>query len=233
MKIVIIIILLMVLINYHSDEQIKLLNETCVKKNIYTDDYRTGDIIMFSYQCPGYYYGNNGINTDLTFIKNTVLSILKNYYDNYTHCGIIIKIDKPYVLHMISEPNFDNYNKKYVLGSLSLSSLDEIQNYRGIVHKYNYVGRELHNIQNVLENLYKLNLILDSNIFSIIFYRFYRYNGRKKLCCDIIKLVLSYYYTDIEKKNWNLNDVIKIINSGLYNKNPILLKNMWYNSVRS
>jgi hypothetical protein len=234
-QIIIIIILLLIIHNNYIKNQTRCLNINCIKENIYNDNYNTGDIIMFSFQSPSYYYGTNGINMDVSILKNSLLNFVKHNMYYFTHCGIIIIIKKiPYVLHIVAEPQYDNYYKKNTLGSLALVSIYEIEKYRGYIYKYKYIGNTLPTPHLLLDYMYKINPLLDGNLFSITLHRFFNYTGNKGLCCDVIRMVLLYYNIISDNNNWDIQNIIEFINkSSLYIKTPTLLKNGWYDCANT
>ena len=103
---------------------------------------------FFRHDCPLYFYGDNGINMDTHIVKSMCKTIFHFSQPWFSHCGIVVvRNNIPFVLHLTADDNYDNYNKKSIIGSPVLTSMSELYKYKGVLYYSKYVGAPITNIE--------------------------------------------------------------------------------------
>jgi hypothetical protein len=219
--IILILILIIVLLTQTRWESINNYEKNMELKEISDVDFNTGDIILYRHDTPLLFYGENGINLDVHIVKNVLKTILHYNQKYYSHCGIVIKINKiPYILHLTADDQHDIYTNRYVIGLPSLVSIDELFRYKGIVYYSKYIGIPLSDIS-FLPEIFNNNIHLDGNLLNGILSNILKIKERdynKLLCCDFVKLILFKLGICDNTKSCDLNEIAAIAHTEKYNK---------------
>ena len=178
---------------------------------------RTGDIIMFRHETPLIFQGDNGYNIDVHIIKNLFKRFFALSQPYYSHAGVVVvRNGIPYVLHVTADSNFDNYRKKYVIGSPALTSMDKIEEYKGFVFHYPYLGKDI-DFECNMKKIYNNNIVLNGNWFIVaLSYSTGRRISKKYLCTEFVAHILD--LMGIEKYDNEFCCLNKVANIGLNGK---------------
>jgi hypothetical protein len=214
MKIAIILILIILILHFIKTDQIYVFNNELIKKNINEIQYKTGDVIFFRHDSPLYFYGDNGINMDIHVVKNISKTLFHFAQPFFSHCGIVIIRDNiPFVLHLTADDNYDNYNKKSIIGCPVLTSMSELYKYKGVLYHNEYIGPPITNIESILKDIYSKDIYLDGNIFNAFMVNIMNISTHKKnsmVCCDFVVYVMEKFGIVREFKYCDLNYVHNI-----------------------
>lgn len=101
-----------------------------IKNPILTD----GDVIMFKFETPVLYWSNKKRNTS-TYIAKAVQNSLSYWFhgNHYTHAGVVVNGE---ILHLTSEPMYDNITKSYVVGTPVSSTIEDIFTMPSLMYLY-------------------------------------------------------------------------------------------------
>lgn len=219
-----------------KNKQIHDFNKKLIIKNINEISFNTGDIVFFRHDCPLYFYGDNGINMDIHIVKNICKTIFHFVEPWFSHCGIVVVKDNiPFVLHITAEANYDNYNKKSIIGMPALTSMDELYKYKGVLYYSKYIGSPITNIEPKLKDIYSKNIYLDGNIFNCLLTNLLNVTSHKDntmVCCDFVLYVLKKFGIVKKFKYCDLNYIHTICkNKNKYNTMQCIIKTQHFECI--
>lgn len=235
--IIIIIILVLFLLNWNTRRTLRDFDNSLKKININECNFRTGDILFFRNTCPLYFYGDNGINMDVAIVKNTLKSLYFYHQKYYTHVGIIIVLDEiPYLLHMTADSQYDIYTNRYVIGSISMIDLREIENYKGYAYINRYTGPDIIFTKNDLDEIYSDNMFIDGNlavIFKNTVLGIGSYRKNYGVCCDLVKKLLYRFKLINNLYPCDLNELINFVDMcPYYDSEPVMIRTGYFIALK-
>ena len=188
------------------------------------DSVKTGDIIMFKHDTPVIYYTRHGRNSSMHITKS-ISDSLQYWYHlyPYTHTGIVVVLDNPYVLHLSPDPYYDNYKKEWVIGKPVMSSFDELTGYKGCLYLHEY-NNKVNGV--AADELYRPDIHINNDVFNVL------RDVALKGTGDGVKMSCADYVEYIQKKMGIINEVSHcanirtVLHSG-YSRVPKLIENAW------
>lgn len=222
----VLIIIILLLLFYYRIYRIQKFNNSMHKVDINDLNLENGDIIGFYKPDFIYNYGENGINYNLHFVNYFIKSLLFLIYPNYIHFGIIKKINnKPYLLHLTGDTQFDVIKNKWTKGSTSIVNIDELVRYNGYVY--------IHKCKKKIDNLLYDELKLNGSLFGFIKGHVlnYDYDDNYGLCVDQVKRTLYKNNLVDNCSNSSINDIRRVLKDF---EPPVLLNNTFliYNGLK-
>lgn len=194
--IITIVIVLVVVLNRIINHQNNTRDISLERVDLNSVSYRTGDVIFFRHDSPLYFYGNNGINTDVHVVKNISKTIAGFSQKYYSHVGIIVVINNiPYVYHLTSQPHSDALSGKSVIGIPVLVELQEIHKYPGMLYIHRYKGPELSFGTNDLKYINSKGIKLCGKFYKVVLTTILgvgSYEDNTMTCADFVNFVMVY-----------------------------------------
>lgn len=232
MRTAIIIFILIALIAYPHIKYSCFFNKGIPVKDLHECDFATGDIIMTKYDEPSIYWAKNGFNLKPVFIKNITDSIQYYSQGHYTHCGIVIVLDKPYIYHLTDDICFDKIRGRYVTCIPSLVPLEEMLGYHGVLYHFPRRVRR-HIPMEVIYNLFdQPQPQMQGNPFITVCHNAFKIGTLPKdkyVCADFAKRVLMHLGFSQNLKldaPTNLTDIRKICSEECHD--PVIIRTTWY-----
>ena len=218
------IIIIVILIIYQHYYYSNIFHKNLIRKHADDIKFKTGDIIMFRFDTPVLYRNKDGYNTS-TFICKAISTSVQYWYNGlpYLHTGIIVMIDnKPYVLHLTSDPIFDNFTQQDVVGLPSLSLLKDLNFYHGTLYHYKYNG-PTNKLD--LNDIYKHDIHINNSVLGVVCNNGLKIQKNKKYiaCTDFVELV-QYLLGIVNHISGNA-DIPTLIKH--YDKTPTVIINPW------
>lgn len=227
-----IFVLLTILLNQLKWYNLYNFHSNIKKIDINYENLNTGDIITFYKDYSLFYKGHNNINITPNFFNNILKTYLYTFQGNFSHFGIILKINEiPYLLHLTSSPQYDLITHKWVLGKTSLVNISEMTHYFGYSYVYKYNGPPLY----FNNDIFNHTLYLNGNWLDIILMKIYEPNWG--VCINQVLYIMK--KLNILNNNFDtlqfvsIKDFINIIHSHkYYSDTPSLLINGYYSTIQ-
>lgn len=178
---------------------------------------KDGDVIMFKFETPVLYWANKKRNSSTYITKEIQNSISYWFHGNhYTHAGIAVNGK---ILHLTSDPMYDNHTKTYVVGQRPvLSTIEDIFRQPSLMYLYRINKKVSGDIK--IPDVKIRNDIIDAlveHIANIIVDD--KYYSCTRLVDDI------QYQMGIRKKKNKFADLKTVIEG--YNTPPLLIETPW------
>lgn len=142
---------------YNNHKLLNAISNTTPSKKIDSIRFRTGDIILYRWNYSLLTINKNGVRiNDMPTLSNTMNNFLVScvYGNTFFHVGVVVVWnDVPYILELTETDTYCNYDNGIAHYVPSLSSMDDMLTYRGIICHFPYIGREIDNseIHNILK----------------------------------------------------------------------------------
>ena len=211
--IVVILIILIPQIKFEYRENIKTI------KIGEDPQFKNGDVIMFKYDTPLVYYKNGKRNSSL-YIGKAIQNSLSYWFhgNHYTHCGIIVD---NHIVHLNSDPFYDNYTQQWSVGDKPVwSRLEDLYAYPGFIyiHRSEKVGISISSIPNVKMRNDVIDGIREHVFHNIVDEHYYS-------CARVVSEIQE--SMGIKTKN-KFADLASIIDTGY--ESAILIETPWSKS---
>jgi len=154
-------------------------------------DFSTGDIIMTKFEDPCIYRAKNGINIKPSISRNFTDGLMYYSQGHWTHCGVVIVLDQPYLFHMTDDIFYDHLSRRHISCRPVLVSMADMLGYHGDIYHFKR-ARGLNVSPAVIDHVLSTQMTFRGNSLLTVVtngagFRF----DDKFICADLVALALQ------------------------------------------
>lgn len=197
-------------------------------------DFHTGDLILFKYDAPVCHFPKGELAIHMEIDKFIAESLRYYYYGYDSHIGVVIMVNNtPHVLHMTDDIMYDELSGKLVISETSLVSMEYLMKYHGVLYWYKRIASpDQQQIDSKTISIIEesRNKKIETNLFKVIAYNGFKISthDEKYACTDLVEEILyKFGVSGGATKQCSFDDIYQLMN-GKYTKQPLILKNAWY-----
>jgi hypothetical protein len=156
----------------------------------------------------------------------------------YTHSGIIVEMNgEPYLWHLGSDPQYDILSQKVVISTPALTTLNSIDVYKGTAYVFRCNKKSDLEVIDIVNNLNHIKF--NGNTLLTAFVNGFKITPmapkNKMMCTDFVETVMG-ELNIIDKNKVSGSATLNTIHSyiaelDVYDSNPVVLKNGYYNAI--
>ena len=205
---------------------------------VYTDCvFQTGDIIMTKFDNPCIFFAKNGFNLKPTISNNITESLQYYSQGHYTHCGVVIVLDQPYIYHMTDDICYDAVTNTYKIGTPTLVSMRDMIGYHGLIYHHARKGSFSISSEVAKQMIGTFNQHMQGNPFKTVLT-----NGLKIIKSSDCKYDCKYVCTDFARDvltrlgvPHNIQAQPTLVDFSKHCKEtcdpPVIIRTVWYDHV--